>query len=186
MPYSFCCYLSGSIAIVIRKTLNADIPYVPWLTGYIAIIIGAVLTFIVQSSSIFTSTLTPLIGIGIISIERAYPLTLGSNIGTTTTAILASIAGSGDGLYNAVQVALVHLFFNIFAILIFYPIPFLRFPIPMSKFLGETTANYRWFAIVYLIGMFFLLPLSIFALSLGKFFFLSLLSILNLYVHVSY
>ncbi|KAA0197759.1 hypothetical protein HAZT_HAZT006730 [Hyalella azteca] len=54
--------LKGSMAIVIKKTLNADIPYVPWITGYIAILIGAVMTFIIQSSSIFTSTLTPLIG----------------------------------------------------------------------------------------------------------------------------
>ena len=54
--------LKGSIAKVIKKVINADIPYVPWLTGYIAIILGAILTFIVQSSSVFTSTLTPLIG----------------------------------------------------------------------------------------------------------------------------
>ncbi|KAF2352166.1 Sodium-dependent phosphate transport protein [Trinorchestia longiramus] len=159
--------LIGSIAIVIKKTLNADIPYVPWLTGYIALLIGAVLTFIVQSSSIFTSTLTPLIGIGIITVERAYPLTLGSNIGTTTTALLASLAGEGEGLYNAVQIALVHLFFNVFGILIFYPIPFMRFPLPLCKKLGNITAMYRWFAIVYLIGMFFLMPGFVFLLSLG-------------------
>lgn len=48
--------------MIIKKTINADIPYVPWLTGYIAILVGAVMTFLVQSSSIFTSTLTPLIG----------------------------------------------------------------------------------------------------------------------------
>ncbi|KAF2361946.1 Sodium-dependent phosphate transport protein [Trinorchestia longiramus] len=159
--------LKGSIALVIKKTLNADIPYVPWLTGYIALAIGAVMTFIVQSSSIFTSTLTPLIGIGIITVERAYPLTLGSNIGTTTTALLASLAGEGEGLANAVQIALVHLFFNIFGILIFYPIPFMRFPIPMCKALGKITAQYRWFAVVYLIFMFFLMPAMIFVLSLG-------------------
>lgn len=159
--------LKGSIALIIKKTLNADIPYVPWLTGYLAILIGAVMTFIVQSSSIFTSTLTPLIGIGIITVERAYPLTLGSNIGTTTTALLASLAGSGEGLIDGVQIALVHLFFNVFGILIFYPIPFMRFPIPMSKFLGNITANYRWFAIFYLVLMFFLMPTCIFLLSLG-------------------
>ena len=43
-------------------------------------------------------------GIGVISIERSYPLTLGSNIGTTTTALLASMAGSGPTLINAIQV----------------------------------------------------------------------------------
>ena len=43
--------------------------------------IGAVITFLVQSSSVFTSTLTPLVGTGIFTIERAYALTLGANIG---------------------------------------------------------------------------------------------------------
>ncbi|XP_047489248.1 sodium-dependent phosphate transport protein 2B-like isoform X1 [Penaeus chinensis] len=159
--------MKGKMAMIIKKTINADIPYVPWLTGYIAILVGAVMTFLVQSSSIFTSTLTPLIGIGVISVERSYPLTLGSNIGTTTTALLAAMAGEGQGLVSAIQIALVHLFFNIFGILLFYPIPFMRFPIPLSKKLGDTTAKYRWFAIMYLVVMFFFLPGFIFLLSLG-------------------
>ncbi|KAK7076326.1 hypothetical protein SK128_007083 [Halocaridina rubra] len=159
--------MRGKIAGIIKKTINANIPYVPWLTGYIAILVGAFMTFIVQSSSIFTSTLTPLIGIGVITVERSYPLTLGSNIGTTTTALLASMAGEGEGLLDAIQIALVHLFFNIFGILIFYPIPFMRFPIPLAKKLGDTTAKYRWFAIMYLVVMFFVLPGFVFLLSLG-------------------
>ena len=73
--------ISGTVAEMIKKTLNADIPYLPWLTGYLAILMGAVLTFIVQSSSVFTSTLTPLVGTGIFTIERCYALTLGANIG---------------------------------------------------------------------------------------------------------
>ncbi|XP_076031370.1 sodium-dependent phosphate transport protein 2B-like [Oratosquilla oratoria] len=159
--------LRGSIAIIIKKTLNANIPYVPWITGYIAILIGAIVTFLVQSSSIFTSALTPLIGIGVITVERSYPLTLGSNIGTTTTALIASMAGEGTSLKYSIQIALVHLLFNIFGILIFYPIPFMRFPIPMAKVLGNTTAKYRWFAVFYLVLMFFLLPGFVFILSLG-------------------
>ncbi|XP_042226482.1 sodium-dependent phosphate transport protein 2B-like [Homarus americanus] len=159
--------MKGKMAVIIKKTINANIPYVPWLTGYIAIFVGALMTFVVQSSSIFTSTLTPLIGIGVITVERSYPLTLGSNIGTTTTALLASMAGEGDGLVYAIQIALVHLFFNIFGILFFYPIPFMRFPIPLAKKLGDTTAKYRWFAIFYLVFMFFLMPGFVFLLSLG-------------------
>ncbi|XP_069947694.1 sodium-dependent phosphate transport protein 2B [Cherax quadricarinatus] len=159
--------MKGKMATIIKKTINANIPYFPWLTGYIAILVGAVTTFIVQSSSIFTSTLTPLIGIGVITVERSYPLTLGSNIGTTTTALMASMAGEGEGLVYAIQIALVHLFFNIFGIMLFYPIPFMRFPIPLAKSLGNTTAKYRWFAILYLILMFFLLPGFVFLLSLG-------------------
>lgn len=70
--------MADKMAVVIRKALNADIPYVPWLTGYLAMLIGAVITFLVQSSSVFTSTLTPLVGTGIFTLDRAYPLTLGS------------------------------------------------------------------------------------------------------------
>ncbi|XP_066938320.1 sodium-dependent phosphate transport protein 2B-like [Macrobrachium rosenbergii] len=159
--------MKGKMANIIRTTLNANVPYMPWITGYIAIFVGAFMTFLVQSSSIFTSTLTPLIGIGVISVERSYPLTLGSNLGTTTTALLASMAGDGDGVTNAIQIALVHLFFNIFGILLFYPIPFMRFPIPLAKKLGDTTAKYRWFAILYLVLMFFVIPGFVFILSLG-------------------
>lgn len=58
----FSGILSGKMAVIIKKTINAEVPYIPWITGYIAILVGAFMTFIVQSSSIFTSTLTPLIG----------------------------------------------------------------------------------------------------------------------------
>ncbi|MEE6518177.1 hypothetical protein FKM82_028994 [Ascaphus truei] len=130
-------------------------------------VVGAGMTFIVQSSSVFTSAMTPLIGIGVISIERAYPLTLGSNIGTTTTALLAALASSSETLQNSVQIALCHFFFNISGILLFYPIPFTRIPIRLAKGLGNKTAKYRWFAIVYLILCFFLLPLLVFGLSIA-------------------
>ena len=90
---------------MIKKTINSDIPYVPWLTGYIAILMGAILTFIVQSSSVFTTTLTPLVGVGLITVDRVYPLTLGSNLGTTTTAMIAALAAEGsERLRNSLQV----------------------------------------------------------------------------------
>ena len=106
---------------------------------------------------------------GLISLERAYPMTLGSNIGTTTTSILASFATGTNSEYirQAVQIAFVHLFFNITGIAIFYPLPFMRWPIPMARFLGETTARYRWFAGLYLICVFFVFPIIIFTLSLA-------------------
>ncbi len=155
------------MANIIKKVINADIPYIPWITGYLAILIGAGLTFVVQSSSVFTSTLTPLVGVGIITVERVYPLFLGSNLGTTTTSLLSALTAIGDSLIVTLQISLCHMFFNIIGILLFYPIPFLRFPIGMAKFLGNETAKYRWYAIVYLIGMFFLLPMSVLGLSFG-------------------
>ena len=126
------------------------------------------LTILVQSSSIFTSAMTPLVGVGVVSIERMYPLTLGANIGTTTTGIMAAMANDNTkDLQNALQIAFCHLFFNISGIILFYPIPFMRWPIPMAKFLGNETAKYRWYAIAYLIVVFFLLPLLVFGLSVA-------------------
>ncbi|XP_038077506.1 sodium-dependent phosphate transport protein 2A-like [Patiria miniata] len=160
--------LKGRIANIIQKTINSDLPGpFAYFTGPLAIIVGAGITFIVQSSSVFTSAMTPLVGLGVIKLDRMFPLTLGSNIGTTATGILAALASSGDKLDNSIQIALCHLFFNISGILIWYPLPFMRkVPINLAKMLGNTTAKYRWFAIFYLVVMFFLLPLLVFGLSL--------------------
>ena len=159
----------GRLATLTRKVVNTDFPKpFGFLTGYVAIIFGAILTFFVQSSSIFTSAMTPLVGVGVISLDRMYPLTLGSNIGTTTTAILASFAADASKIRYTLQVSLCHLFFNISGILIWYPIPFMRrVPIKMAKSLGNTTAKYRWFAIAYIFLMFFVIPGSIFGLSIA-------------------
>ncbi|XP_055981551.1 sodium-dependent phosphate transport protein 2B-like [Sorex fumeus] len=160
--------LKGQVAVVIKKTLNTDLPFpFGWLTGYLAILVGAGMTFIVQSSFVFTSAINPLIGLGVISIERAYPLTLGSSISATTTAILAALASPGNTLRSSLQIALCHFFFNISGLLLWYPIPFTRLPIHLAKGLGNISAQYRWFAVVYIIVFFFLTPLAVFGLSLA-------------------
>uniref|UniRef100_A0A8C4K719 Sodium-dependent phosphate transport protein 2A n=1 Tax=Dromaius novaehollandiae TaxID=8790 RepID=A0A8C4K719_DRONO len=160
--------LKGQVAKAVQKVINTDLPHpLSWLTGYFAMVVGAGMTFVVQSSSVFTSAITPLIGLGVISIERAYPLTLGSNIGTTTTAILAALASPGDKLASSFQIALCHFFFNISGILLWYPLPFTRLPIRMAKALGERTAKYRWFAVLYLIICFLLLPSLVFGISMA-------------------
>ena len=135
-----------------------------------AIFVGAGLTFLVQSSSVFTSTITPLVGIGVISLDRMYPLTLGANLGTTTTSLLAALASDGEQLKNTLQIALVHLFFNISGIVLWYPIPIMRnVPLRGAKTLGNTTAKYKWFAVLYLIFVFFLIPALLLALSIADF-----------------
>uniref|UniRef100_A0A669EDT4 Sodium-dependent phosphate transport protein 2B n=1 Tax=Oreochromis niloticus TaxID=8128 RepID=A0A669EDT4_ORENI len=160
--------LKGQVAVLIKKVLNTDLPFpFTFLMGYVAILVGAGMTFLVQSSSVFTSAITPLVGIGVISLERAYPLTLGSNIGTTTTSILAAMASPGETLDNSLQIALCHFFFNIFGIVLWYPIPFMRLPIRLARGLGNKTAKYRWFAIIYLIVVFLVFPLTVFGLSMA-------------------
>ncbi|UJR28994.1 hypothetical protein I4U23_010212 [Adineta vaga] len=162
--------LKGTISTVIHKTVNANFPGIfHHLTPYLAIGVGCIFTILVQSSSIFTSTLTPLVGLGIITLERMYPFTLGSNIGTTITGIMAALtATTALELRNSLQIALCHTFFNVFGILLWFPIPFMRnVPIKLAKKLGEITAEYRWFAIVYIVASFFLIPLTVFAISLA-------------------
>jgi len=130
-------------------------------------LIGAALTIVVQSSSVFTSVLTPLVGVGVMTVERMYPLTLGANIGTTMTGVLAALASPADRLPLAVQIALCHLLFNVSGIVLFYPLPRLRLPIRLAHLMGATTARYRWFAVFYAIAMFFVVPLAVFSLSMA-------------------
>jgi sodium-dependent phosphate cotransporter len=75
----------------------------------VAMLMGLVITAIVQSSSVTTSLLVPLVGAGIVPIGPAFATALGANVGTTVTAILASLTGTAD----AVTVAFVHLLFNV-------------------------------------------------------------------------
>ncbi|XP_052768482.1 sodium-dependent phosphate transport protein 2B-like isoform X1 [Mya arenaria] len=158
--------LRGPILKLLKRFINADFPgRLSFFTGYVAIAIGTGVTMVIQSSSVFTSALTPLVGIGILSLERMYALTLGANLGTTFTAVIIALSQSSSDMPIAFQVALCHVFFNVSGTLIFYPLPFMRTPIKMAKFLGNTTAKYRWFVAVYMIGMFVALPSAVFGLS---------------------
>ena len=117
---------------------------------------GAVLTAIIQSSSITTSLLVPMIAAGILSIESAFPIVIGANIGTTGTAILASFA---TGNPSAIVIAFVHFLFNLIGALVIYPIkPFRTIPINLAKALGDLAHEKRHYAIIYVLGVFFVVP----------------------------
>lgn len=148
--------LLGTSTRIIYKATNVN--------GYIGIGIGCALTILVQSSSITTSALTPLVGMGVIHLEQMFPLTLGANIGTTVTGLLAAqVSGSKEAL----QVALAHLFFNIFGIIIWYPIPRVRqIPLGLATKLGKATRVWRGFPLVYLFLAFFLFPIVLLGISL--------------------
>lgn len=147
--------LLGVSTRIIYKATNVN--------GYLAMLIGMGITILVQSSSITTSALTPFVGMGAIRLEQMLPLTLGANIGTTFTGLLASLVSDK---VEALQVALCHLFFNITGILVFYPIPRVRqVPLDAARTLGKVTRVWRGFPIVYIIVTFLLLPLMLFGLS---------------------
>jgi len=134
------------------------------VNGYIAIIIGAGITIVVQSSSITTSTLTPLVGMGALRLEQMLPLTLGANVGTTVTALMSAMVTDGT---KSLQVALAHLFFNLTGIVLFYPIPVIRrIPLAGSRFLGSMVRYWRGFPVLYIAVMFFGAPLMFLGISL--------------------
>jgi len=118
-----------------------------------ALLIGVALTAIVQSSSVTTSLVVPLLGVGIVRIEAVFPYMVGANIGTTVTAILASLV---TGNPAALTVALCHLVFNILAAAVFLPLK--RIPITLAKLLGAATAERRWIAVAYVLLVFFVFP----------------------------
>jgi sodium-dependent phosphate cotransporter len=121
-----------------------------------AIAVGAMITMAVQSSSITTSLIVPMCGSGILSLEAAFPVMLGANIGTTITAFLASLATDKDGLI----IALVHVIFNtigIFGILI---IPRARqIPIVLAEGLAARAVLNKLWVVAYVFIMFIVIPL---------------------------
>ena len=135
----------------------------------IALVFGTLVTIMVQSSSITTSITVPLVGAGIVTVSQIFPFVLGANIGTTVTALLASLVlASGGSVLGAaaLQVALAHLIFNCCGVITFLPFRMMRrIPIRMSEFLGVLVVKNRAWAFGYVACIFFLVPLIIILLT---------------------
>ena len=142
--------VADRVEAAINRTLGAG-------SGLVAILLGAIITVSVQSSSITTSVLVPLAASGVLTLENIYPVTLGANVGTTVTALLAALA---TGNPAAVTVAVVHTLFNVSGIALFYPIRALRrIPLRLAAGLADVAAERRSTAFVYALGMFVVIPL---------------------------
>ena len=129
----------------------------------LGLLAGLAFTIIVQSSSITTSLLIPLVAAGVLAIEGAFPITIGANIGTTTTAILASFAA---GNIPAVIIAFAHFLFNLTGTVFVYPIRIFRMiPINLAKSFGDLAARKRRYAFIYVLGVFFILPILLILIS---------------------
>ncbi|HAO26234.1 MAG: sodium:phosphate symporter [Methylophaga sp.] len=127
---------------------------------------GSIITVLVQSSSTTTALIVPLAGTGVFSIKQIYPFTLGANVGTTITALLAATAISGPTAELALQIALVHLFFNLMAILLIYVLPvFRQLPVKMAETLAMYAQKNKLYVVAYIGGVFFVLPLLIIGIS---------------------
>lgn len=119
----------------------------------VAFTVGIVTTAAVQSSSVTTSMVVPLVGAGILTLRQIFPYTLGANIGTTVTAILAAL---GTGSAAAMACAFAHLLFNVYGTVIFWPLQFI--PISLAKGFARVASERRIIAVVFLIGLFFVFP----------------------------
>ena len=126
----------------------------------LAMMIGMIVTAMVQSSSITTSLLVPLGGAGIITLAQAFPVTIGANIGTTVTALMASMAVTGENAHVGVAIALVHFLFNVSATVIIYPVSRIRaIPLAAARKLADVAVENRWAALAYVGVLFYLLPM---------------------------
>ena len=125
----------------------------------IAMLVGVVATVMVQSSSITTSLLVPLAGAGILTLGQAFPITLGANVGTTVTALLAALAATEENAAAGLTIALVHLLFNLSGILLIYPIPRIRqLPLSAARALANVAVRSKTLAILYVVVLFYLVP----------------------------
>ena len=127
-------------------------------TALKAMIFGVIITIMVQSSSITTSLVVPLAGAGVLTLRQIFPFTLGANIGTTVTALLAAITGTVSALVAAFS----HLLFNITGIVIIYCIPVLRnIPLRCAEIISEQAVTKKYLPLLYLFFIFVLVPLCI-------------------------
>jgi sodium-dependent phosphate cotransporter len=151
-------FLIKTIRSLILSKIEAVINQYLFRNDLLGFFLGILMTAVVQSSSVTTSLIIPLVGAGFITIRQIFPYTLGANIGTTITAILAALATQND---VAVTVAFSHLCFNILGILVFYPLKII--PIRLAEYVGEkaslSTRNLAAFIIIYILLHF--IPLTL-------------------------
>jgi len=149
-------YMVSSLKIIVVSRAK------DWFNNYLfktaarAFILGILLTMLVQSSSITTSLIVPMAGAGLLTLEQIFPYTLGSNIGTTITAILAALI---TGNIAAVTVAFAHTLFNICGIIFFWPLK--KLPITVARKFAELSTKNKLIPIAYVLIVFFIIPLLV-------------------------
>ena len=161
---TFLCLVSivKLLRSLVLEKIEAFFDQYIFKTALRAICFGIILTIMVQSSSITTSLVVPLAGAGVLTLQKIFPFTLGANIGTTVTALLAALTGTVAALIAAIS----HLLFNIFGILIIYCIPQLRaIPLMLAEKISELSVKNKFIPIIYLLIMFGAIPLSIILLT---------------------
>ncbi len=150
-------FITKNMKVLIASRIESSINAALAKSGIVGMMVGVIVTVAVQSSSITTSIIVPLVAAGLLLVRNAYPITLGANIGTTVTALLAALA---SGVVNGMIIALVHLLFNVVGILILYPIPKIRYvPVILAEKLADVAVHRKWVAAMYVGIAFIVVPL---------------------------
>ena len=158
MNKSLKVLMAGRAKKILHHTIGKD--------PKLGILSGTVITILVQSSSTTTSLIVPLAGNGIFTLRQIYPFTLGANIGTCVTALLAATAVMGDNAVFALEIALIHLLHNLIGVIVIYGTPFLReLPIKCAEHLAEIAVQKKLVAVSYLLLLFFLAPALLITVS---------------------
>jgi sodium-dependent phosphate cotransporter len=148
--------MHSRVEVIVSRGLHRSTLY--------AILVGILATVLVQSSSITTSLLVPLAGAGLLTLEQAFPITIGANIGTTVTALMAALAATGVNARAGVTIALVHLLFNLSGMLLIYQVGAIRrAPLTAARKLADVAVRSRVLALAYVAILFYVLP-ALFAL----------------------
>ena len=144
------------LKLLVISRVEALFDQVIFRTAGRAMMFGLFITALVQSSSVTTSLAVPLAGAGILTIQQIFPYTLGANVGTTITAMLAALA---VGEVPAVTVALAHMLFNVCGILVIWPLPAIRrLPIVMAEKMTNVAMYSRIIPVVWILFFFFAVP----------------------------
>ncbi len=144
------------LKLLVISRVEALFDEVIFRTAGRAMLFGLIVTALVQSSSVTTSLAVPLAGAGILTIQQIFPYTLGANVGTTITAMLAALA---VGEVPAVTVAFAHMLFNVCGILVIWPLPAIRrLPIIMAEKMTSIAMHSRIIPVVWVLFFFFALP----------------------------
>ena len=143
----------------VRSKVEGIIDRVLGSNAVAAMLIGVIVTVMVQSSSITTSLLVPLGGAGLLRLEQAFPVTIGANIGTTVTALLAALAVSGPNAAAGLEIALVHLLFNLSGLLLIYPVKAIRrVPLEAARQVTKLALRSRKLTVAWVALLFYGLP----------------------------
>ncbi len=152
-------YLTRNLKSIVSGRMESVLDKYLFRTAHTALIVGFIFTMVVQSSSVTTSLMVPLVTAGVITHFQAFPYVMGAHVGTTVTAFMASLAmGNAAGL----AISLVHTLYNVIGVAIFFPVRRIRaVPVRLARSLGAMTLRSRWYALGYILVVFFALPILV-------------------------